>query len=132
LVDRLSAVFSFDGEPIASKVTCNDCGEEHDFAAGFIRRDEGAISAYRANWYPHTEEAFLDVVLGYWEEPDYPNQFTFGAGSGESRVMKARCVRSWMAEPSPHPMSPSSGSDSRGSRPWTIRGWTSSGPSSTG
>lgn len=68
--------FSFDGEPFVRTSHCDECGESHEGVTGFVLRDGDAYAIYFANWYPHTQEAYLDVVLGSFAE----------AGTGDDRV----------------------------------------------
>ena len=70
--------FSFDGEPRVEHRRCKECGDGHDLARGLVLRDGGAYASYFAYWYPHQNEAWLDVTLGTWKEPDYPDNVTFG------------------------------------------------------
>jgi hypothetical protein len=44
---------------------------------------------YFADWYPHAHEAWIDVILGPWERPDYPNQVTFGCRIGHIQGQEA-------------------------------------------
>lgn len=74
--------FSFSGDPTVDRRRCQDCGNEHESVTGFVLKDGSAHAVYYADWYPHNQEAYVDVVLGTWEEPDYPNQVTFGCRLG--------------------------------------------------
>jgi hypothetical protein len=47
-----------------------------------VLRDGGAYAVYWAAWYPHEAEAWVDVTLGSWQEPDYPDNVTFGCRIG--------------------------------------------------
>jgi hypothetical protein len=47
-----------------------------------VLRDGTAYAVYYADWYPHTREAYLDITLGPWSEPEYPDQVTFGCRIG--------------------------------------------------
>jgi hypothetical protein len=74
--------FGFDGEPRVDRRHCEQCGEEHDSAVGLVLRDGRAYAAYWAAWYPHEREAWVDMTLGTWQEPDYPDNVTFGCRIG--------------------------------------------------
>jgi hypothetical protein len=74
--------FSFDGEPTVEHRRCADCGEEHETDQGFVMRDGVAYSVYWAAWYPHEKEAWVDVILGSWQAPNYPDHVTFGCRIG--------------------------------------------------
>lgn len=74
--------FGFDAEPRAEHRRCPDCGEEHDSDVGFVLRDGVKYAVYWAAWYPHQDEAWLDVVLGSWQEPDFADHVTFGCRIG--------------------------------------------------
>jgi hypothetical protein len=74
--------FSFDGEPKAREVTCPDCGEKHDGETGFVLESGSAFGIYFADWYPHTNEAWVEVILGSFEEPDYADDITIGCRYG--------------------------------------------------
>lgn len=73
---------SFDGEPTVQDRECPDCGEPHESVVGFVLEGEAPYAVYYADWYPHRVEAYIDVVLGPFEEPDYPDQVTFGCRTG--------------------------------------------------
>ncbi len=73
---------SFDGEPTIEQQQCPECGLRHESVIGFVLKDGAAHAIYFADWYPHGSEAYLDVVLGTWDEPDYPDQVTFGCRLG--------------------------------------------------
>ena len=75
--------FSFDGDPTVKHRECPDCGQRHEGVTGFVLRDGSAHAVYYADWYPHTEEAYVDVTLGPWIEPEYPDQVTFGCRIGQ-------------------------------------------------
>ena len=74
--------FAFDGDPLVDRRRCPDCGNEHESVTGFVLKDGSAHAVYYADWHPHAKEAYVDVVLGSWEEPDYPGQVTFGCRLG--------------------------------------------------
>ena len=74
--------FSFDGETRLERRRCDRCGEAHDAATGFVLRDGAAYAIYWADWYPHQQEALVDVILGSFEEPDFADNVTFGCRIG--------------------------------------------------
>ncbi len=49
---------------------------------GFVLRGDSAYAVYFADWYPHANEAWLDVVLGTFAEPEYRDHVTFGCRIG--------------------------------------------------
>lgn len=73
---------SFDGDPSVQQRQCPDCGSQHETVTGFVLENDSAHAVYYVDWYPHTNEAFVDVVLGPWLEPAYPDQVTFGCRLG--------------------------------------------------
>jgi hypothetical protein len=73
---------SFDGEPRIEQRQCPDCARRHESVTGFVLKDGTAHAVYFAEWYPHSREAYLDVVLGAWHEADYPDQVTFACRFG--------------------------------------------------
>jgi hypothetical protein len=81
-LDEPNVTYSFSGDPSIDKRRCPDCGSEHESVTGFVLKDASAHAVYYADWYPHRKEAYVDVVLGPWEEPDYPDQVTFGCRLG--------------------------------------------------
>lgn len=74
--------FSFDGEPKLRPSTCDHCAEEHEGVTGYVLRDGDAFAVYFAEWYPHENEAWLDVILGSFAE-DFLDHVTFGCRIGE-------------------------------------------------
>lgn len=74
--------YSFDGDSTVEHRECPDCGRPHESVTGFVLKDGTAHAVYYADWYPHSAEAYLDVILGSWEGPDYPDQVTFGCRLG--------------------------------------------------
>ena len=76
-------VLSFDGESRQTTRTCPDCGQAHESVTGFVLRDDSAYAVYYVDWYPHTDEAFVDVILGSWGGPEYDDNVTFGCRLGE-------------------------------------------------
>jgi hypothetical protein len=76
------AVFSFDGESQRRESQCASCGHPHEGVTGFVLRDDYAYAVYFADWYPHEDEAWRDIVLGSFDEPDYTDQVTFGCRIG--------------------------------------------------
>jgi hypothetical protein len=76
------ATFRFDGDPTIEHHRCDGCGSTHETSTGFVLLDDHAHAVYYADWDPHGAEAFIDVVMGTWQEPDYPDQVTFGCRIG--------------------------------------------------
>lgn len=74
--------YTLDGEPKIDNRACPDCGQSHESVTGFVLRDRSAHAVFFVDWYPHTEEAYIEVILGSWEGPDYPDQVTFGCRIG--------------------------------------------------
>ena len=75
--------FSFDGDPTTHLRRCGDCEVEHEAVNGFVLRDGSAYAIYFADWYPHQQEAWIDVILGSFGEEHYPDNVTFGCRVGE-------------------------------------------------
>lgn len=75
--------YSFDGESKQSSRTCPDCNQTHESVTGFVLDDGAAHAVYYADWYPHSNEAFVDVILGSWDRPGYEDNVTFGCRLGE-------------------------------------------------
>jgi hypothetical protein len=74
--------FTFDGESTTREVTCPDCGEKHDGRNGFVLDHGNAFAAYFADWYPHTDEAWVEVILGSFDPPGYADNVTIGCRYG--------------------------------------------------
>lgn len=74
--------YSFDGDSTVRHRECSDCGDMHESVSGFVLREMSAHAVFFADWYPHSYEAWIDVILGPWEEPDHPNRVTFGCRIG--------------------------------------------------
>lgn len=98
--------YSFDGDPTVDLHRCDECGNEHEAVTGFVLKDGSAHAVYYADWHPHAREAFVDVVLGTWEEPDYPDQVTFGCRLGpvEGQKGPAASLVPGGADKSDHPL----------------------------
>lgn len=77
-----SIVYSFDGEPTLDRVQCGECAESHETVAGFVLANDSAFAVYWASWYPHQKEAWLDLTMGSWIEPDYEDHVMFGCRVG--------------------------------------------------
>ena len=97
---------TFDGDPSVEQRQCPDCGSEHESVTGFVLKDASAHAVYYADWYPHRNEAYVDVVLGPWLEPDYPDQVTFGCRLGhvKGQVGPAASLVTGASTRSDHPM----------------------------
>lgn len=98
--------FSFSEDSTVDRRRCPDCGSEHESVTGFVSRDGSAYAVYYADWYPHANEAYVDVVLGPWQEPEYPDQVTFGCRLGpvEGQDGPAASLVTGGASKSDHPL----------------------------
>ncbi len=74
--------FSFDGDPDVTQQPCTCCSGMRTRSIGFVLRDNAPFAAYWLFWYPEHNEAWLDATLGYWDEPTYTHQYTFGCRIG--------------------------------------------------
>ena len=74
--------YSFDGDSTVEQRHCLDCGQPHESVTGFVLLDDVAHAVYYADWYPHSQEAHIDVVLGSWDAPAYSDHVTFGCRVG--------------------------------------------------
>jgi hypothetical protein len=74
--------FSFDGAPESREVTCAHCGKKHDGDTGFVLDHGTAFAVFYADWYPHSDEAWVEVILGTFEQPDYADDVTIGCRYG--------------------------------------------------
>ena len=83
------AVLAFDGDPTVRIVSCPSCGRDHESVTGFVLRDGRAHAVYFADWHPETGEAFIDVVLGAFEEPGHLDNVTFGCRVGHVAAQEA-------------------------------------------
>lgn len=81
---------AFDGLPNVCDQTCPSCGRAYQWVTGFIERDGDAFAVYYAQCHGHGDEAeaWVDVVVGSWNEPDYTDHATFSC-----RVIQAGAVR---------------------------------------
>lgn len=75
--------FSYDGAPETTLASCSECDELHEKTTGFVLADSSAYAAYWATWYPHHNEAYVDMIIGSWEEPNYADHVTFGCRVGD-------------------------------------------------
>jgi hypothetical protein len=83
---RYALVFSFDGDPHARTAKCERCGTDHDSVTGFVLRDGNAHAIYFAEWHPDAGEAYIDVILGSFAEPDYLDNVTLGCRVGHVAI----------------------------------------------
>ncbi len=79
---HVGPVFAFDGEPTVDAARCGECEESHDVSIGLMLADDSAFAAYWANWYPHAGEAWVDMAMASWLEPEYRDHVTFGCRIG--------------------------------------------------
>jgi hypothetical protein len=75
-------VLSFDGDPQVRAARCERCGADHDSVTGFVLRGGNPHAIYFAEWHPDASEAYVDVILGSFAEPDYMDNVTFGCRVG--------------------------------------------------
>lgn len=62
---------------------CDCCGGERESVTGFVSRDGKPYAVYFAACYPHTAEAWIDVILGAEWDDKYPaDHVTFGCRVG--------------------------------------------------
>jgi hypothetical protein len=88
-------VYSFDGSPELREQICPSCRRAYQWVTGLIQRDGDAFAVYYAQCHGHadTSEAWVDVVVGSWDEPTYSDHATFscrvthdGAGAVDAPV----------------------------------------------
>jgi hypothetical protein len=86
---------AFDGQPHVRDQTCRSCGRSYQWVSGLIKRDGHAFAVYYAQCHGHGDkaEAWVDVVVGSWDEPAYSDHATFscrvsqaGAGAVDAPV----------------------------------------------
>lgn len=75
-------ILPFDGAPETKPAICGECAELHESTTGYVLADGSAYAVYRVAWYPHHHEAYVDVIIGSWIEPDYADHATFGCRVG--------------------------------------------------
>jgi len=58
---------------------CATCERTFDQVTAFVHRDGDAYAIYYAQCHGHGDapEVWLDLVVGTWEEPDFPDQVSF-------------------------------------------------------
>jgi hypothetical protein len=83
------AGLTFEDKPERRRVECSSCQQAHDGETGFVLRDGSAYAIFFADWYPHASEAWLDVVFGSFDEPQYADQVTFGCRVGHVHGQQA-------------------------------------------
>lgn len=76
-------MLSFDGDPAAQVESCASCGDEHETVTGSVLRDDHAYAVYFAEWHSRRSEAYIDVIFGSFEGPDYADHVTFGCRVGQ-------------------------------------------------
>jgi len=77
-----SVVYSFDGEPTIDSSQCAECAETHATSVGFVLANDSAFAVYWIAWHPYHNEAWLDLTMGSWNEPDYEDHVMFGCRIG--------------------------------------------------
>jgi hypothetical protein len=102
----VSTKFSFDGDPEIKMKACPKCGNEHQSVTGFVLSFGGKHSVYWADWYPHEQEAWLDVTLGTFKAPAYDDNVTFSCRIGHVKGQAAPACSLVQAPTnrSPHPI----------------------------
>jgi hypothetical protein len=60
-------------------VSCSSCGREFSLVTAFVAESGSAIAIVYAACHSHADrnEAWLDVTVGSFEEPDFADQATF-------------------------------------------------------
>ncbi|HEU4320011.1 MAG TPA: hypothetical protein VFS66_08010 [Acidimicrobiia bacterium] len=76
-------MLSFDGDSRQTTRHCPDCGQSHESVTGFVLKEDSAYAVYYVDWYPHSNEAYVDAILGSWDGPGYDDNVTFGCRLGE-------------------------------------------------
>jgi hypothetical protein len=77
--------FTFDGPPEVMNLRCDSCGRAHRRNIGYVLRGGHIFATYLANWYPHEREAWLEVVMGSFVEPDFADHIMFACRIRPSR-----------------------------------------------
>jgi hypothetical protein len=87
--------FAFDGAPRVRDEVCSSCGRAYQWVTGLVTRDGDAFAVYYAACHGHDDksEAWVDVVVGSWDEPAYADHATIscrvsaeGAGAVDAPV----------------------------------------------
>lgn len=75
---------TFDGEPTVDQKDCAACGRSYDLVRSFVLNDGDAYAVVFAACHAHgvTNEAWIDVIFGSWEEDDSTENVTFGCRVG--------------------------------------------------
>lgn len=75
--------FSFDGDPVPRRTTCSNCAEVHEGVTGFVLDHGNAYAVYWADWFPHSSEMIVNIVLGeFGDRADYDDNVLFGIRYG--------------------------------------------------
>lgn len=74
--------FSFDAPPQVGTQGCDCCAAVHTTSRGVVLSGEVPFAMYWLAWYPEHDEAWLDVTLGSFAEPDFADHVTFGSRFG--------------------------------------------------
>jgi hypothetical protein len=71
--------FAFDGEPSYRVVSCQECGRTSTLVTAFVTQDGTARAVVFAAIHRHdgSHEAWLDVTIGSFVEPDFADNVTF-------------------------------------------------------
>ena len=71
---------SFDGRPEERHITCKSCGQEYSLITAFVTLEETNASAIvfaACHGHDRQNEAWLDIVLGLFNAPDFVDNVTF-------------------------------------------------------
>ena len=101
-------VLTLDPDRQVTTLTCDDCGGTREVVNGFIYRDQQPHAVYFAACYPSHHEAWIDVILGTWDDVEDDaaenDHVTFGCRVGpvEGRS-KPACTLVLAASAAPEP-----------------------------
>lgn len=72
---------ALDDERTVRSHRCDQCGRSYEQVVAFVFRDEDAHAVFHAQCHSHDDgsapTAWLDIALGSWEGPDFPDHVTF-------------------------------------------------------
>jgi hypothetical protein len=79
-------VLATDEQREVRRQECQTCGREYEQVTAFVYRDGDAYSIYHAQCHSHGDntEVWLDIVVGSWAEPDFPDHASFSCRVGEA------------------------------------------------
>jgi hypothetical protein len=72
-------VLAFDGPPELRMTSCTSCGAEYPLITAFVVQGADALAVVYAACHAHDDrtEAWLDIAIGSFDEPDFADQATF-------------------------------------------------------